>query len=236
MRVKRVYNGSNSSIVDFPYAVSLEYNSKHSCGGSIISEHNVLTAAHCVKGYNPSSLKIRAGSSFRELGGSLYNVENYTSHPDYYRYKNINTGNDLAVLKLTTPIEFDRTKGKISLLESVEHGMNATIAGWGLLDDDKPNPDRLRSANLTVIDSRECRLMMSTSRFIIVEEGEICAVSSVAGACLEDSGGPLVVDGRLAGVITQGGCGNSFKHPTVATEVAYFRSWIDSTMRELNGD
>lgn len=46
----RVVGGEKARIAEFPHQISLRYNKKHTCGGSIIDAYYILTAAHCVYG------------------------------------------------------------------------------------------------------------------------------------------------------------------------------------------
>ena len=43
----RIVGGVDSKIEDFPYQISLRYNGRHTCGGSILNGNTVLSAAHC---------------------------------------------------------------------------------------------------------------------------------------------------------------------------------------------
>lgn len=238
-RVKRVYDGRDSSIREFPFMISLEHDSKHWCGGSVVSSKYTLTAAHCVEGLDPSSLKVHAGSVLREQGGSLHQVFNYTMHEDYHRYQSIKSVNDIAVVMLKESITFSRTTKPIVLFnfnEKSKSGSLGTIAGWGAASSFENFANKLQRANLTVIDMEECQkleLVMVEQAF---QKGEIYAKNSAnnnATLCFRDSGDPLVIRNRLAGVVTLGDCGNP-KYPTIASEVAYFRKWIDSAILDLH--
>jgi secreted trypsin-like serine protease len=37
---------------DVPYIVSLRWYGEHFCGGSILNDHTILTAGHCLYGFN----------------------------------------------------------------------------------------------------------------------------------------------------------------------------------------
>ena len=108
-RNPRIVGGSNATIEEVPYQISLRYcspttgNCGHFCGGSIINQDTILTAAHCVLGDLPEWLEIRAGSDLRSQGGQIIKVRNIIIHPDYQRS---GLYNDIAVLKLRTKLTF----------------------------------------------------------------------------------------------------------------------------------
>lgn len=91
----RIVGGTNTTIEEYPYQISLEYNGSHRCGGSIANASIIITAAHCVEGVQASRLKIRAGSSTKSSGGVLVQVKSLKYHEQY----NPNTIDfDIAVL------------------------------------------------------------------------------------------------------------------------------------------
>ncbi len=78
--------GVDVDIKDYPWQVALTSSPSGSgfCGGSIIGDSWVLTAAHCVNGDSPSNLYIRAGSSDPfASGGDSYSVNQIIVHPSY---------------------------------------------------------------------------------------------------------------------------------------------------------
>ena len=58
----RIIGGEDAELGDFPYVVSLQADGRHFCTGSLIDAKTVLTAAHCIAGFDPSSHTVRAGS------------------------------------------------------------------------------------------------------------------------------------------------------------------------------
>ena len=68
----------------------------HNCGGSIVTQKHVVTAAHCIKGYDNDALSIWAGSEKLNSGGSRYMVDSTIIHPDYVE---LNTS-DISVITI----------------------------------------------------------------------------------------------------------------------------------------
>ena len=94
----RIVGGEDASISDYPWQVALTNSPSGGgfCGGSIISDSWVLTAAHCVSWESPSSLYIRVGSSSAyAYGGDSYSVSQIISHPNYS-----GESNDLALVEI----------------------------------------------------------------------------------------------------------------------------------------
>lgn len=242
-RITRMVDGRTSSIRDFPYQVALEKYSKQVCGGAIISRYFVLTAAHCLKkNYHPTTYRVRVGSSLRHRGGTLHRVQSYVIHEEFRESSDyINAENDLALLLLENPILFDITKLPIAMFDPGQEsrpGSRAVVAGWGRLWHRGAIPRQLQSIELVVLSKDECgESYRNRGGF---RENEICAAASEhskhQSMCHGDSGSPLVIDGKLAGVVAHGGndaC-STLKYPNVFTEVAFFREWIERKISDLN--
>lgn len=226
--------GNNSTIEEFPYLVALEANLTYhdGCAGVIISQNHILTAAHCFKlDYkNPSSYRVRAGSTLREQGGTEHEVKKFILHFGWNRKKD-----DLVVVQLKDPIEFDSTKQPIPMFEIGEeskNGSTAVTAGWGNVDQNGPKSNQLRSINMNIVDKKSCNGLWERGHGI--EEGEICASGGSKSACNGDSGSPLVINSRLAGIAAYATvwCTSS-PEPNVFTEIAHYREWIDKTVSAM---
>jgi len=106
-------------------------------------------------------------------------------------------------------------------------GSIAAVSGWGYLaDGDETLPLQLQAVNIFIISRPECDYAFAAWGGIT--ENMFCAgvPGGGHGACFYDSGGPLVVDGQLAGIVSWGaGCGDA-RYPTVYSNVANFRSFI----------
>ncbi|XP_016922705.2 trypsin-3-like isoform X2 [Apis cerana] len=155
----RIIGGHNASINDYPYQVSIHYMGKHHCGGSIISENWLLTAAHCIYGLIPIKFKIRVGSTYNN-NGIEYNIRNIILHENY----NTRTFDyDAALIMLSTPLKISSTTKPITLAQSttsVETGKNAVVTGWGHLSGDSGGPLVYNNVQIGIVSwgLKECAL------------------------------------------------------------------------------
>lgn len=112
----RIIDGTDAVIEIYPYQVILQNQISHDCGGSIISEHWVITAGHCIYDDN-EDLRIRAGANFVNRGGSLHTVDRTIIHE---RYELTGQGvplYDVALVHVVEPFVFDNTRRPIKLFE-----------------------------------------------------------------------------------------------------------------------
>ncbi|XP_012283093.1 trypsin-2 [Orussus abietinus] len=224
----RIVGGSDANIEDVPYQVSLQISGFAFCGGTIIAENWVVTAAHCV-GYPTNLVKVRAGSTHSNAGGSLHGVADVIVHEDYGSTPYGTPINDIALMKLATPFELDVTRKAIPLYEENEEaevGAYSTITGWGTKAQGGSTTTVLQTVQVPIISKADCSKAYKGLGGL--PNGQICAAFPEGGkdACQGDSGGPLAINGRLAGVVSWGnGCAQP-GYPGVYTEVAFFRSWI----------
>lgn len=93
----------------FPHQVAILYHIKGDkggllCGGSVLSDSKILTAAHCLDEVVPSDIYVRAGSLNATYGGTIRNVTQFIVHEGYN--KDIDYDNDIAIIVLQHPLEF----------------------------------------------------------------------------------------------------------------------------------
>lgn len=103
----RVVNGTDANIADYPYMVSIKVGSSHNCGGSILNANYILTAAHC------SGSVVEYGTDKLGQGKSI-SVANWTRNPFYDGFT---LEHDIAVVELSTPIEFGENVRPVTLPE-----------------------------------------------------------------------------------------------------------------------
>lgn len=133
----RIVGGQPAKPAQFPYQVSIRRpdDNQHLCGGAIIGDHFVLTAANCTQGtYSvPSNvvavvgtLRLAVGTSYT---GVLYTVSRITNHPQFNRQT---MAHDISVIRTTIKIVFNQLVRAIKLpTQNIGDGFTTTISGWG---------------------------------------------------------------------------------------------------------
>ncbi|XP_044741973.1 trypsin-7-like [Chrysoperla carnea] len=227
----RIVGGENTTIEEYPYQISLEYNGRHRCGGSVLSEIVILTAAHCTDGISASRLKVRAGTSVKGSGGVLIQVKTVYVNEKYNDY---NTDFDVSLLVLAQPLSFSGQIQPVALpsvKEYLDEPELSVITGWGALHSGGSSPSQLQKVIVPIVSQDKCVKAYASYE---VTERMICAgVLGEGGkdACQGDSGGPLVSNGKIHGITSWGlGCAHK-NYPGVYTRVTAVRDWI----REKSG-
>ena len=151
----------------FLYLLSSENNSF--CGGSMISDLQVLTAAHCVVGKTTDDIGVIIGNqnAGEELKKFNFHIVDKIDVYDYYHQelpemKAIQQNSDVAVLTLEEPVRLN-TKVMPICLPSLSDtsktyaGMTGTVAGWGLTDDGEESVGQLLTVDVPIISNAGCR-------------------------------------------------------------------------------
>ncbi|XP_006785543.1 elastase 2 like [Neolamprologus brichardi] len=239
--ISRVVGGHDVKPHSWPWQVSLQYNSagnwRHTCGGTLISDQWVLTAAHCIS----SSREYRVALGKHNLletedGSVLVGTSNIIVHEDWNSFF---IRNDIALIKLESSVNFSDTVMASCLPEAefvLPNNESCYITGWGRLFTGGPIADILQQALLPVVDYPTCSKPDWWGSQ--VKETMVCAGGDgVVAGCNGDSGGPLNCM-NAAGVwevhgIVSFGSGlscNYPKKPTVFTRVSSYIDWISSKM------
>ncbi|CAG0883141.1 unnamed protein product [Cyprideis torosa] len=201
----RIIGGRLVQRGEHPSIVSLQIGRRHFCGGTLIGEEWVLTAAHCVNDrYTARTMSV----AIREHNvlEPEYPIDAYTVKPSkvivHERYEkgiDATLANDIALIKLSPPIrlEGDEFAGAACLPKDDSEtftGQNAIAVGWGWAAEDDPNPPPiLQQVTLPVISNQECSRLLAG--IFKIGRGQICAGFREGGkdACKGDSGGPLYI-------------------------------------------
>ncbi|XP_017669506.1 PREDICTED: plasma kallikrein-like isoform X3 [Lepidothrix coronata] len=235
-RTIRIVGGTDSSPGEWPWQVSLHVKlsrQRHLCGGSIISNQWILTAAHCVTSLaNPNSWRVYAGilkqSEINE-DTPFFRVEEIIVHP---QYKYAQAGYDIALMKLAKPMNFTDLQLPICLPSKEDTNIFYTdcwVIGWGYRKEKGRVQDILQKAPIPLMSTEECQARYRKRR---IGDKVICAGYDEGGrdACKGDSGGPLSCRHEevwyLVGITSWGeGCARPWQ-PGVYTKVAEYSDWI----------
>ncbi|XP_037948520.1 chymotrypsin-1-like [Teleopsis dalmanni] len=221
----RVVGGEQAEEGFAPYQISIQGEwDGHMCGGSIIADKWIITAAHCVYGYNQRYLRIITGTNKWREPGKIYFLDEYFVHcnygyPDY--------ANDIALVRLNDSIVMNEFTQPIPLADvPLEDGADVILTGWGSTGVIDPN--NLQKITLKYMEHNRCLEAFDYDEKLDV--GHMCTFTREGeGACYGDSGGPLVSDGKLVALVNWGyPC--ALGMPDAHASIHYYLDWIRRTM------
>nr|XP_046270396.1 prostasin-like [Scatophagus argus] len=206
------------------------------CGGTLINNQWVLTAAQCIVSTSTSSYTIVLGRQNQNLP-SLNEVSSKVSkvivHPSYNE-KTFN--NDIALMQLSSPVVFTDYIRPVCLAAAGSEynaGTTCWITGWGHIKTGTPlpSPGKLQEVEVSVVSNTECNAVYG-----IITSNMMCTGSSKGGkgTCAGDAGGPLVrkydsrwVQAGVGSFVSAAGCALP-KLPSGFARVSQYQSWIKS--------
>jgi len=190
----------------YPFMVSVQWTGNwggHFCGGSLVREDWVVTAAHCMEGESTSGIVVKIG--MHNINGTTGSETRYIDeiivHPNYSSWS---LDNDYALIHLTQPSSFE----PIQLVTDTDHDeepVMSTVMGWGATSSGGWSSNVLLEVDVPIDNS--CGSYSNSE----ITNNMICAGDGNGGedSCQGDSGGPLIMtnsdgDYELIGIVSWG--------------------------------
>ena len=196
------------------------------CGGSIISDHWILTAAHCLGTAGKlAKVQVKEGVTNYKSEGAWVRAARVEPHA---AYNSATEENDIALVKVNSEQDKQAVIALASISTLLQVGTPLEITGWGATAEGGAVVDSLRMADVNYVDTDSCNAPDAYNGTI--KAGMICAGFQKGGVdtCQGDSGGPLVLKSAriLVGVTSFGhGCARANKYG-IYTRVSFYRDWM----------
>ncbi|XP_044056245.1 granzyme B(G,H)-like [Siniperca chuatsi] len=230
-----IINGKKTKEKSMLYMASVQNNEGHVCGGFLISEDFVVTAAHCGN-WNPTSVVLGTHNLKKVDNDTMRYRVKRCKHPSFH---NVRTGNDIMLLKLSRKARL----GKKVLTEKIKfpsHQMNLKenkkchVAGWGFTRTGGELVNDLQEVEVSIIKLEKCQNAWDN----ILPANIICAggYEKKKGFCQGDSGGPLVCGKLAVGVVSfnnKKNCNYPDK-PNIYTDISQFLPWMKEILKNKN--
>ncbi|XP_034833024.1 trypsin CFT-1-like [Maniola hyperantus] len=231
---ERIIGGSLASINSYPFATGLQITSngvrfQHACGGTILNNRSILSAAHCwFRNPTANRYRVRVGSANSSSGGWLHNVARLIGHPQH----NMRThDNDIGIIRVSTAIQLGSASvraGSIAQANiNIPDNSDVIAIGWGVTSQHaQVSSEQLRHVGLRTTNQARCQ---SAFGGFPITANMLCANWEAGGraACFGDSGTGLVFRGVVVGVCSFSGteCANG-RWPNVFARVSRYTAWI----------
>merc|ERR1711936_479276 len=234
----KIVGGFEATPNQWPWQVALFIDNAWFCGGALISENYVLTAAHCADGATYFDIMAGAHNVRESSEPNRAEVTSYNgwTHP---LWNSNDLSGDLALVELPSPLPMNDYISASCLPATGETpavGSLVTVTGWGKPSDSAGgiSPVLREVRDIPVITNADCNAVYG-----IVGDGVVCIdTAGGRGSCNGDSGGPLVqkAGGKAAGdqwtqvgIVSFGAsAGCEVDMPAGFTRTEYYLDWIKS--------
>ncbi len=238
---RHIIGGAESTEAAYPFMVSvgaLDGGFYHFCGGVLVNDQFVVTAAHCSEGESPQEVGVMLGTNNPDIPGHVSAVSQIIVHPNWNG--STSDGFDIALWRLASPLDL-QALGLFTVASLEEEDavlaspqVLASTLGWGVSD--LEGVVRLQEVHLPIVTNESC----SESYAGVVFDTQICAGIPEGGldSCQGDSGGPLLVRDQEqkrwvhAGITSWGrGCAEAGL-PGIYGRVSALSAWAKQEMKE----
>ncbi|XP_012860542.1 coagulation factor X [Echinops telfairi] len=234
----RIVGGNECKPGECPWqALLVNEENEGFCGGTILNEYYILTAAHCLHQAKRFKVRVGARDIEKEEGSEMaHEVEMIIKHN---RFVKETYDFDIAIIRLKTPIKFQMNVAPACLpekdwAESVLMTQNSGfISGFGRTRENGRPSTILKMLEVPYVDRNKCKLSSSFP----ITQNMFCAGYDVKqlDACQGDSGGPHVTQFKntyfVTGIVSWGeGCAKKGKYG-IYTKVTSFLKWIDRCLK-----
>ncbi|XP_057216811.1 granzyme K-like [Triplophysa rosa] len=214
-----------------PWMVSIQKDERHVCGGILIKDQWVLTAANCKEQPQKSVTVLIGALSLKKFKDSQRVGILDFKYPTTYNEQT--NQDDIMLIKLNKKVKVEPIqipKGE----KDIPTGKRCVVMGWGTTDSKVMKAsDKLQMLEVTVMNRKRCNLFYS--EYFEITRDMLCAGSMEKnrGTCWGDTGGPLLHKKIVVGVVSRSkGCGDPRK-PTVYTFLSKRHiSWINSILKK----
>ncbi|KAL2100025.1 hypothetical protein ACEWY4_004419 [Coilia grayii] len=220
-----------------PWMGSIQVYKQHLCGGVLIANQWVLTAAHCKMGF-PSleavTVLLGAHSLKNEKNTIRVGIERCVIPPTFSADTK---ADDIMLMKLEDVVKVKKEKVKAVKLPKSNNDVpphtTCQVIGWGVTDPKGTKaPDTLRGVDVAIVDRDYCDCLYNHKPAIT--DDMLCAANKAPmhDACKGDSGGPLECNKNFVGLVSGGkGCGDP-KKPGIYTRLSKkHMSWINKVLK-----